>query len=293
MTANSTPNLFIVGAPKCGTSAICAFLAQHPKIFISAVKEPFHFVENPVLNAREYSKLFENSHSYRRRGEGSTGYLYGADTPQRLYSLGEDVKIVICLRQPEKMAYSLWQFMKLSGNEIADFWDALEEEEVRSRDAEYLASRAGRSENYLYRERAMYSRYVNNYLDVFGADRIKFVIFEEFQKNPAQVMSDLFDFLDVDSSFTPTFKRVNEGGVVRSRMLQKLRQRKYPLLRSLVPSTLRWKIRQLILNANKKAAPNGVIDPVRMQNLARGFDDDITELSSLLNRDMKAIWRSQ
>ncbi len=44
------PNLFIVGAPKCGTTSLYEYLRQHPQIFFpfstdgySRIKEPNHF----------------------------------------------------------------------------------------------------------------------------------------------------------------------------------------------------------------------------------------------------------
>ena len=37
------PNLFIVGAPKSGTSALYRFLKQHPDIFMPKYKEPHFF----------------------------------------------------------------------------------------------------------------------------------------------------------------------------------------------------------------------------------------------------------
>ena len=41
MTAR--PNFFIVGAPKCGTTALSHYLRQHPRIFFSLPKEPHYF----------------------------------------------------------------------------------------------------------------------------------------------------------------------------------------------------------------------------------------------------------
>jgi hypothetical protein len=42
------PQFFIVGAPKCGTTAMCHYLSQHPEIFISTPKEP-HFFDTELF----------------------------------------------------------------------------------------------------------------------------------------------------------------------------------------------------------------------------------------------------
>ena len=37
------PNFFIIGAPKCGTTSLAAWLAEHPAIYMSQIKEPHYF----------------------------------------------------------------------------------------------------------------------------------------------------------------------------------------------------------------------------------------------------------
>src|ERR1700724_3338547 len=37
------PNFFIVGAPKAGTTALYAYLDQHPQVYMSPLKEPNYF----------------------------------------------------------------------------------------------------------------------------------------------------------------------------------------------------------------------------------------------------------
>ena len=42
-TVAAKPNFFIVGAPKCGTTALYEYLRPHPNIFMPKVKEPHFF----------------------------------------------------------------------------------------------------------------------------------------------------------------------------------------------------------------------------------------------------------
>jgi len=37
------PNLFVLGAPKCGTTSLVHWLGQHSEIFFSPKKEPHYF----------------------------------------------------------------------------------------------------------------------------------------------------------------------------------------------------------------------------------------------------------
>ncbi len=38
------PNLYIVGAPKCGTTSVAEYLRKHPQVFIPEMKEPHFFM---------------------------------------------------------------------------------------------------------------------------------------------------------------------------------------------------------------------------------------------------------
>ena len=40
---NRIPNLFLVGAPKSGTTAIYEFLNAHSEVYMSPIKEPHYF----------------------------------------------------------------------------------------------------------------------------------------------------------------------------------------------------------------------------------------------------------
>ena len=49
------PNLFIIGAPKCGTSALAHYLSEHPKVFFSNPKEPFYLsTDYPHLKEQHF-----------------------------------------------------------------------------------------------------------------------------------------------------------------------------------------------------------------------------------------------
>ena len=77
------PNLFIIGAPKCATSSLATYLAEHPAVFLSTPKEPFFWSEDyPELRNRfgmnsldAYMKLFEPADGESIIAEGSTNYL--------------------------------------------------------------------------------------------------------------------------------------------------------------------------------------------------------------------------
>ena len=61
--AKRDPTFMIVGAPKCGTTALYEYLQAHPQVFVSDPKEPHFYAEDlgahrSVFTRAEYHKLF-------------------------------------------------------------------------------------------------------------------------------------------------------------------------------------------------------------------------------------------
>src|SRR5450755_2638835 len=92
-----TPNFFLAGAPKAGTTSLFQYLGQHRDIYISPTKEPNYFADEirfehfsdefqqmdrdnpkswPVSEWTEYLKLFEGANGQAALGEASVCYLW-------------------------------------------------------------------------------------------------------------------------------------------------------------------------------------------------------------------------
>ena len=108
------PNFLIVGAAKSGTTSLYRYLSQHPDIFMPKWKElsffinaphgPLHQVKKPVYYQRVFSKVQNQS----AIGEASTSYLYDTSAPELILSQLGSIKIIIILRNPVDMSYSLY-----------------------------------------------------------------------------------------------------------------------------------------------------------------------------------------
>ena len=51
------PDFFIIGAPKCGTTALYSYLDVHPATFMSPVKEPHHFTVDFYMSAAPNARV--------------------------------------------------------------------------------------------------------------------------------------------------------------------------------------------------------------------------------------------
>ena len=76
------PNFFIIGAPKCGTTSLSVWLSEHPKIFMSPIKEPHFFNTDDrqaVTTLDQYEALFSST-CYCSISAGSEIHRYGAQS---------------------------------------------------------------------------------------------------------------------------------------------------------------------------------------------------------------------
>lgn len=124
---NKNPNFFIIGAPKCGTTSLAAWLAEHPNIYMSPIKEPFFFSQD-IGNCWRYGKaayerLFNKVESIHTAiGEASTTYLFSKIAIPIIEQELSGARYIVMVRNPVDMAYSLHEQQLRSLNEnIEDF----------------------------------------------------------------------------------------------------------------------------------------------------------------------------
>ena len=124
-----TPDFFIVGAPKCGTTAMYEWLQAHPDVFVP-VKEIHYFGRDlahrrPEVSAARYAELYEGV-GERIAGDVAVWYLLSESAAEEIHALNPDARIIIMLRRPAEMLHSLHSQLVYSGDEdIEDFEEAL------------------------------------------------------------------------------------------------------------------------------------------------------------------------
>src|SRR5215469_17477012 len=105
------PSIFIVGAPKCGTTALYTYLKAHPDVFMSPLKEPQFFAEDLLGNRRNvcnwesYLALFAAT-GRRRAGEASAVYLGSPSAATKIKHFSPAAQIVIMLRNPVEVMHA-------------------------------------------------------------------------------------------------------------------------------------------------------------------------------------------
>ena len=304
-----TPNFFIVGKPKAGTTALHHLLAQHPDIFMSSFKEPHHFhlehVQSGIDRNRgmsglaykdrdKYLELFEGATDEKIVGESSTGYLYSKSAAREIAKFNPDAKILMVLREPVDFMHSFHSQLLRSANENEpDFRTALKLEESRKK-GKNIPFTATYPDNLFYIDQARYADQVKRFFDAFDSKNVKVVIYEDLRADNLRVYREILEFLDVDPNFQPQFRDVNKTRRVRfpkvaGWVVFLADKRKYPV-QKWMPGWLLKPIRGFMRRIFYTTGPRVELDPELRQQLARELKPDVLELSELLGIDLAEKW---
>lgn len=295
---------------KAGTTSMHHYLAQHPDIFMSTRKEPRYAGFVPDIDSGsaadgrfftrdldEYLGHFAGATNERIVGESSHVYLNSTEGARLIHEFAPDARILIMLRDPVKSIHSRHQQQVWMGREdITDFATALAAEEDR-RAGRRLPPEAPYLRGLQYREACTMTPHVRRYLDVFGRERVHFVLLEDLAVRRLDVYRGVLEFLGVDPDFVPAeMDVVNPNKELRVVGLQRTRRRLMPvemLVRRLIPRRLFAFLSapmRRIWEANTRLAPRAPMSHELEAELTDYFVPDVASLSQLIGRDLAAAW---
>jgi Sulfotransferase domain len=295
------PSFFIVGAPKCGTTALCKYLNRHPDIFVPPLKELNFFdldikSNKKANNLQEYLNFFAEGEG-KVCGEGSPTYLRSEKAAQEIYNFNPDAKIIIMLREPVSLLYSLHSQNLYNGSseDIKDFKQALEAESDR-KSGKRIPKICVNPQDLYYRDVVKFTEQIERYFNFFGKEKVKIILFDDFQKDTNGVYQEILVFLGVNPVFETAFQKINSNKQVRNTTLQQIIKRppsklleigKYfiPLSRKQRRALLEgMKERLKRLNTQRTSRPP--LDGEFRQQLQQELAPEIKRLSQLIDRDL-------
>lgn len=224
-------NLFIVGAPKCGTTAWFEYLGAHSKIQACASKEPHYFsTDFPdfrwAKSETDYHSLFNFSDKEAQFYlEASPMYLYSKEAAANIHRYNSSAKILIFIRRHDDFLVSYHQqLLNIYEEDISLFDEAWNSQQFRSAGRKIPSST--REPLFLqYREIASFSDQIEQYTSLFMASNIKVVLFDEWVDLPRKTYLEILDFLGLEDEGASTFREINSGRVPRSIVLGKILRR--------------------------------------------------------------------
>jgi sulfotransferase family protein len=273
------PTFIVIGVAKAGTTSLYRYFDQHPDVFMYAEKGTNYFGyedardwkwadegEPPLL--RHFR--VETFEEYEAAFAGSSGKTAVGEVSPQYFRL-PDVQVIVSLRNPAERAFSGYLMRIRRG------------EPVKSPSEDLSADSSHVREGFYYRR-------MKRYFDAFPKDQIKVMLFDDFRRDPAQVMTELFTFVGVDSGFQPdTQPRHNPANVPRSRLLNRLLYQPAMIrtAKALVPARLHASAKR-VREVNLEEPPK--MSPELRSRLLDLYREDILKLEDLVQKDLTSAW---
>jgi hypothetical protein len=292
------PNLFILGAPKCATSALFSYLAQHPDIFMWR-KEMHYFGRDLVFSNKErmtlerYLSHYDEAGPERYRGDGAIWYFFSKQAAEEIAAASPEARYIVLVRNPVDMLHSLHsEFLFQGAEDLVDFAEAIQAQEDR-RAGKRVPPTCPTPWALQYSEVARFGEQLARYRSVLEAKRLHVILYDDLAADTPGVYRDVLRFLEIDDTFQPEFPRVNPNTVVRSsRMRQFLRHPPKPVRaigRAAVRNqTTRWALGRRMMALNTVQVPRDPIDPETRRQLQDELAPDIRWLGEQIGRDLSS-----
>lgn len=289
------PNFFIIGAPRCGTTALYEYLKEHPQIFMPYIKEPNYFCfdypdrARDIKSEKRYLKMYESmTVDHIAAGEGSTGYLRDVETLKRIIEFNKEAKIIIMVRNPIDIAYSQYKRMLYKNHEdVEDFIEAWKLQNKRM-SGKALPKQCINEENLQYKNIASVATHIKSVYTIFDKDNILLIYSKDFFNNTEEVYKKVLGFLNVDTDYDATFNKINQTVESKSKIVASILN--IEILRNIAKFIFKTfnvdknVLSDILLKLKfvKKAGSNGLNENDRMY-IQKELYDEITELEKILN----------
>ena len=233
------PDFFVVGAPRCGTTSLCAWLASHPAICFSRPKEP-HYFSNLGGSAggdlqRDYIErcFAHRGPQHLRAGEGSVSYLYSPEAIERILAIAPRARFIAMLRDPLDMLRSyhlrLLYLLEEDEAELATAWRL---QAARAR-GEHMPRLCTEPRLLQYAETGSLGTWLEELLRRAGPEQCLAVVYDDLAADPAKVYERVLRFLDLEPDGRTYFRSKQRSRGYRSRLLQELLFKPPPALAKL------------------------------------------------------------
>lgn len=286
------PNTFIPGAPKCGTTSLASWLAQHPCVFTPKIKEPHYFFSpyGEKIKLEEYEALYADAGpDHHVQIDASTWYFYSDVAISRILEVQPEARFIICLRNPMEMAISLHNQKVFSGYELErNFnlaWHLSAEREDGCFTKVAGISEVGDSRHMSYRLACKLGTFLEQARLYLSEDKYHVVFLDDVETRPREVLDGILDFLDLPLQHVIDLAPQNRAKRWRSPLLKRALHGLSQVKKSIgftQPTNIFAGLH--VLNTQKKQ-PSSPVDDV-MQEMRLAFYPEIDQLAALTNRDL-------
>jgi hypothetical protein len=305
---------FLVGAPRCGTTALSRYLRKHPRICFSVPKEPHYLTYAPEIPLEELRRSYLATYFPHRApqhaliAEGSVSTLYSDLALQRALALDPDARFLAMVRNPMELVPSYHQrLLHVLDEDEQDFATAWRLQAARAR-GERVPRRCRDPQVLQYAVIGRLGERIERLFELVGRERCLVIVHDDFRSETAKVYDQVLTFLGLEHDGRSVFPRRLESRTFRSFALQRLLMRPpLPLANAVLRAKVRkekaktaagrrrkkpWlkRARSRLLAWNSIPSPPRPLPAALRDELRESFSGDVARLGRLLGRDLSS-WR--
>ncbi|MFM9986430.1 MAG: sulfotransferase family protein [Flavobacteriales bacterium] len=282
-------NLFIVGTPKAGTTALYEYLRNSKDVFLPSIKETNYFAHSeiskqrlyynaPIVDSRPvYDELYASATHQKWLVDASVSYLYYEPAATRIFEYNPEARIIIILRNPAERAYSHYLMDKRLGFIKSDFAVILNRKQRdHQTDVAYQQ----------FVSLGFYHDQVKRYMDIFPHNQIRIFFHHEVKSNRKAWLNEVCQFLDIEPlSEEATSEAHNAHANPKNGFIQFLYQMKWlrKAIKAVIPAGLQKGVLKGFFDNSKPA-----LDPEIDAQLRSLYKNDIQKLEALFNKNLMA-----
>ena len=191
------PNTYIIGAPKCGTTSLVAYLKAHPDIFIPDIKEPFFWSQDIdqsfSVSKEKYLSFYVDSKDYQISIDASTSYCWSEKAILKILEENEKAKFIFMIRNPINMAFSWHAEMLFDqsaiSNSILECWN-VNFDEIASTKQGYLGKKS-----LDYKFVCSLGNQLNYIKEIVPKQNLLIITLDDLKRDPSNVYNNCLKFL--------------------------------------------------------------------------------------------------
>ena len=264
-------SVFVIGAPKAGTTTLFDILRKSEKVALPIVKEPNYFCDDVkaswdlygntdnfvrdwsrlaliskvgefhstrIDEGAQYDFLFQHALNNQIKMDFSTNYLRSLRAPEAIHSYNPASKIVMMVRCPVARAWSHYKMDLRIGYHSHSFLHCLE--------SERLAITQGKNSAFSYIRDSAYADSYTRYKAYFKS--ILIIDFDEFVSDQQMVVDQFFDFCDVDRLVLEADVKSNNARKARYSFIEPLTKSVFlkTLLKRFISGSVKTALREML-----------------------------------------------
>lgn len=294
------PDFAVVGAPKCGTTALYTWLATHPGIAMSARKEPCFWsrdiatwgrIEDPAA----YSALWRDAPPGALRGEASPVYLQSRVAISELIAARPDVRLIAMIRNPVEMVASRHANLLVGFQEDRVDLEAAWRLQARRLGGEALPPRCAEPALLQYRAFAAIGEQLERFMVAVPEAQRMVIVYDDFRDDPRAQYLRALAFLGLNYDGRTDFAAVHSSMALRWAGLPTFQERlsRFPLYRPAraLAHAVGLRPAALLHKANLRTTERKPLRPAFERELVEVFLPQVETVERLLGRDL-AAWKA-